>query len=123
MKKKTKKDFEAYVFRIIKKYIPVLFLQRNTFEVEQGTKDKNAYFEARLAYPYLNQKILYSDEAIKDYADGKDMTPFIVHEICHAVTDPFYYKATERYVTEKEIEHERELLTDHVCNIVLRIKK
>ena len=121
MKKKTKKDFKTYIFRVIKKYIPVLFLHRHTFELSDKVGDRDALFEFKFSYPYLNSAVYYSDAAFGRWTLGEDMQPFIVHELCHAVTDPLYCKATSRYVSEKEIENERELLTDHICNIVLRL--
>ena len=119
MKKKTKKDFEAYIFGVIKKYVPVLFLQRHTFELSGNIGNKGALFEFKFAYPYLNSTVCYSDGAFDRWTQREDMRPFIVHELCHAITDPLYCKAISRCVSEGEISNERELLTDYICNIVL----
>jgi len=77
--------------------------------------------ECKVSYPYLNVIIDYSDKAYQEWIKGKDMIPYIVHEMCHPITDPLYCKANERYVSKNEILDERELLTDYICNIVLRI--
>lgn len=70
-------------------------------------------------YPYLNVTINYSEKALKEWSSGKDMTPYVVHEMCHPITDPLYAKATARYTSRDEITDERELLTDLICNIAL----
>jgi len=121
MKKKTKKDFEKYIRGVINEYASKLMIQRHTIDIFPEVDDKKALMECKFAYPYLNNSIRYSNEAFEDWCKGNDMTPFVVHELCHIVTDPFYAKATERYVGKTDMEDERELLTDHICNIVLGI--
>jgi hypothetical protein len=114
------KAFEQYIWGLIFKYSPILRLQQFLFEV----KRKNpAYMGCYLCYPYLNAKIEYSDEAEKDWNDGKDMEHIVLHELCHLLTDPLYCKAFARFVSKEEIEDERERLTDHICNIVLPLCK
>jgi len=119
----TKRDFETHIRTVIDKYIPVLFLQKHTFEVKFGTESDKSYFEFKFNYPYLNQTVAYSELAFKDWAKGKDIVPYIVHEISHCLTDPLYAKACERYASKNEIEDERERLTDLICNIVLPLTK
>lgn len=113
------------VLSIIKKYQPILLLSRNTFEVKYPTKNKNAVAECDSNYPYLNVTIKIGDEFIKMLNDGEDIEPYIVHEMCHIITDPLYYKAISRYASEDEIKDERELLTDYICNIIIinKLKK
>jgi len=120
---KKQKQFEKKVYEIIKKYQQILLLNRNTFEVEYGTKDKSALMECVFNYPYLNVTIKYSDRCYEIWAKKEDITPFVVHEMCHVITDPLYSKANSRYVSIDEITDERELLTDYICNISLGIAK
>lgn len=127
MKKNTQleKDharFESEIKKLIEKWVPVLLIQRHTFEVKYGTESKTAYLEFIYNYPYLNQTICYSDKAFNEWAEGKNIEPYILHEICHCLTDPIYSKACDRYIGKNEIEDERERLTDHICNILLKIK-
>jgi len=119
----NEKQFKEYVTKVINDYIPVLLLQRYTFEIRKGKLNKKCLFECSLCYPYLNACIFYSESTFKDWEKGIDLTSHIVHEMCHIVTDPLYSKATHRYVTKNEIEEERELLTDHICNIILKTYK
>ncbi len=122
MKKKsgTYKDYEKYITRIIDKYIPILLLERHTFEIERGVSKSTAHFQCKCNYPYLNATICYSEQSFKDWNSGIDQIPYIVHEMCHLITDPFYCKANQRYVSENEILDERENLTDLICNIVIK---
>lgn len=114
-------DIESYIFNITNRYKNKLFINQFTFELSyKDTKD--FIFEIDCCYPYLNAKITYSDEAIKMFNDSKNLTPYILHELCHLLTDPLYYKANRRYVSENEILNERERLTEIICNIVLGIE-
>ncbi len=116
---KTAEDLEKYIMAVIKKYQPVLLLTRNTFELESPTRDPDSYMECVFNYPYLNVTIKYSDKLLKAWQKGKDIVPYIIHEMCHVITDPLYSKATSRYVSKDEILDERELLTDYICNILV----
>ena len=104
---------------IIKKYQPILLLTRNTFELNYPTESKKALAECVFNYPYLNVTLNYGDELIKKFNKKENIVPWIVHEMCHVITDPLYAKATSLYVSENEIRDERELLTDYICNIVI----
>ena len=122
-KQLTHEDFEIYIQSLIDKYIPILMIQRHTVEIKSGTKSDTAYFEFNYNYPYLNQTICYSDKAFKEWAEGKDAEPYILHELCHTLTDPLYSKAVDRYIGKNEVEDERERLTDHICSIILKLTK
>ncbi len=117
--KKTRKQFEKYIARVVDKYQKILLLQNHSISVKCDGGD--AYFTCLHAYPYLNEVITYNNKAFKDWVSGVNMKEFIVHEVCHALTDPLYNKALKRYIAPDEVEHERERLTDHICNIVLHL--
>ncbi len=112
--------FEQYVLKTINKFSPILLLERHTWEIRYGLENSSALMECVFNYPYLNVIIKYGKEVVTDWKKGKDIVPYIVHEMSHVITDPLYAKATERYVTKGEIRDERELLTDYICNIVIK---
>lgn len=114
-----KKKIEKYIFSIIAKYREVLLLQRHTFELEYPTKSKEALAECVCNYPYLNVRIRYSEKLVEDWKKGRDIVPFIVHEMCHVITDPIYCKSIARFASERDLLDERELLTDYICNIAI----
>lgn len=117
---KKNKKFEEYALKIIKKYQKILLLDGYMIDLTHGVTDKNAIAQCRHRYPYRDNDIMYSDGLVKMWEDGDDIVPIIVHELCHIVTDPFYTKATKRYVTEEEILEERESLTEHISNIIIK---
>lgn len=114
------KKLEQYITKVIKQYQPKLLLTRNVFDVNYPTYCKDAYMECTFNYPYLNITIKYSDLLINAWNKNEDIKPFIIHEMCHVITDPLYSKANDRYSSKNEILDERELLTDYICNIVLK---
>lgn len=115
--------FERYIKSVIKEYQPILLLQRHTFEVSyDGSFSDNEIMESVVKYPYLNAKIKYGDEALRMWKNKTDMKPYIIHEMCHTITDPLYIKGNMRYVTITELNDERERLTDVICNIIINNK-
>lgn len=118
-----KKKFEKYLMKVIKKYTPLLLLQRHVIEVKQDDQGRVEFFECSCSYPYLNVVMWYSKSAFKGWKKGRNLTSYIVHELCHPITDPLYTKAIARHVSKNEILDERENLTEHICNIVLKLSK
>lgn len=115
-----KKDFEKYLKSVVQEYIPILLLERYTFDYKKGTSNPHALMECKFNYPYLNATILYNDDVINRWKNGQNVKPIIIYELCHIITDPFYAKAMGRFSGADEIEAERELLTDYICNIVVK---
>ena len=114
--------FEKYVYSVIKRYSDILLLQVHTFELKNKLQNQESLMECVFNYPYLNVTINYGDKVFEKWKKGEDIVPYIVHEMCHPITDPLYAKATERYVTKFEVNDEREKLTDYICNIVIKNK-
>lgn len=116
------KKFEIYLMNVINRYSKILLLDKHTFEVKAVLENKDAWLECVYNYPYLNVTINYGEKIIKKWKDKEDIVPYIIHELCHPITDPLYAKATARYVSKDEILDERERLTDFICNIVVKNK-
>lgn len=114
------KKLEEYIMKVIKKYSKILLLDKHTFEVKNKIEDKNSMMECVFNYPYLNVTLHYGDKLIESYNKKEDIVPYIIHELCHPITDPLYSKAVSRYVSNYEILDEREKLTDYICNIVVK---
>ena len=109
---------EQHIKDVIDTYIPILMLQHFTFEIN---RDNDAYFTCKFCYPHFEAVISYSDKAEKDFNEGKDLSRYVVHELCHLITDPLYSKAFDRFVSKNEIEDERKRLTDWITRIVMRL--
>jgi hypothetical protein len=119
MAKKTERDYSEWLTRVIAKWEPRLNLQY--FDIRHEKDPKQSYLACRYNYPYLNGTILWTDESFKSWAKGDPIhEDKIVHELCHLITDPFYTKAIERYITKDTLEDERERLTDQICTILVK---
>lgn len=82
----------------------------------------NAYASIDMAYPYKSITINWSDDLYKWWSEKKytEVRQILVHEMCHPLTDPLYSKGVDRYMTKDALNEERERLTDHIANIVLK---
>lgn len=117
--KKTHKEVEARIHRIINRYKDVLLLGDRTWKVKHGCENKSSLMECVFNYPYLNVTLKYSDELIDKFKAKEDLKEYVIHEMCHPITDPLYSKAFDRFGTGDELKDARERLTDHICNIVV----
>jgi hypothetical protein len=119
------RDFEKWALPLLHKLQKVLLTEDFTpLTLHYGLENTRAYAECRCLYPYKSITINYGDEIVRDFKKGKrnDCLAALTHEMCHPITDPLYSKATSRYASKDEIEDERERLTDHIANIVLKNK-
>lgn len=118
----SKQKVEREIWKIIDEFKSKLFLCNFTFKLEHVCESEHAYAECKVCYPYLNATIRYSNLLVMElFAKGIDIKPYIIHELCHLITDPLYCKAVSRYVSIGEINDERERLTDYICNIALQL--
>jgi hypothetical protein len=129
MKTKEQQKFERWAMPIIEVAAKVLLLEhffpvRIQYKKPVDMASTDTYMQCGFSFPYQTIKISYSDEALKDFKekDFEQLTFSLVHEMCHPLTDPLYDKAVSRYVTKDEVNAEREKLTDHIANVVLKSK-
>jgi hypothetical protein len=109
------KLFEAWTNKLLSRLSIVL-------PVIRGCKDSRADAECVVHYPYKTITVRYDDDLVQDWLGGNEqrVVGVLTHEMCHPLTDPLYCKAVERWTAQQEIEDERERLTDHIANIILR---
>ena len=88
----------------------------------QFNKDKPEVSDCKFNYPYQTIKVRYSKCIYEDWEkkDYRAAIEVLIHEMCHPLTDGLYAKATSRYCTKDEVEDEREKLTDHIANILVK---
>jgi len=118
--KQTHKDFEKWALPVLQKIQKKLLLEDYHPLTIKYRKEMTAYAECAIRYPYKSIEIRYSTSLFEDWCKGEDVKNELTHEMCHVVTDPFYCKAVSRYLGKDELEDERERLTDHIANIVLK---
>lgn len=117
--KKQEKQYVDWIKRMYHQYKSILFIEKYHLKVEKTSKEDDYYLASKFNYPYLDIKIFYSDNSLKDWLNNKvDAERRIVHEFCHTLTDPFYCQAVDRYQIKGRLEDERERLTDHIAQIV-----
>lgn len=116
---KNKKQFEKWIRKNIKKYTPILSIDLHEITIEN--KDNDSYLSIKCTYPYLDPTIYYSEESFNDWKKGKIKDDRILHELCHILTDPLYFKAISRYISKDEITDERERLTDTISAIIRKL--
>jgi hypothetical protein len=122
MAKKQQKDFEKWATPILNKLQDTLLLHDFQPLTIEAKYDIRVVAQCELNYPYKSITIQYSESLLKDWVAGKKekVKGVLVHEMCHPITDPLYCKSTNRFVSKDEIEDERERLTDHIANILIR---
>lgn len=109
--------------KMLEKAQKVLLLEDFTpLTIEYGCKSPNAHAECVLQYPYKSITVRYGKDLLDDWCASKrdEVKAVLIHEMCHPITDPLYCKASERWVGRNEIEDERERLTDHIANIIIK---
>ena|SRR3990167_1287371 len=112
--------FEKWAMPILKKLQKVLLLEHFTpLELEYK---KGEGSECQFYYPYQTITVRYNDKLINDFKNKnyKHVTSILAHEMCHPLTDGLYAKASSTYRNKDEIGDERERLTDHIANIILK---
>lgn len=120
---KNKKEFEKWCLVHLKKLQKILLLEHfHPLKFYFKNTQNEAIATCLFNYPYQSiditySKCLYESWEKKDYSHVKNV---LTHEMCHPLTDPLYEKATRRYVAKDEILDEREKLTDHLANIILK---
>ena len=112
--------FEKYAYGVIKEYSPRLLLERNTWHLNYGVENPESLMECVFNYPYLGVTLNYGDKVLKQWKDGLNVAPAVVHEMCNVITNPLYAKGISRYVSKDEILDERELLTDYIAKIITK---
>jgi len=123
--KKKQHQFEIWAKRILDKYENILLLGDHDVVFKRHEISGDAYMEHAFHYPYKTTEIRYDERALKDFEDKKNhefLRKVLVHELCHSITDPLYNTAYDRFTSKEVLENERERLTDHIANIILRLK-
>jgi len=122
MKKLSNEEkFIQWSNKIVEEYKPILGLNLCDFKLIKGKTTE--YLEFGIHHPYLDNYIYYSDKVVEDFNNNSLTKWDIVHELCHAITDRFYYVAIDRYIGKNELEDARENLTDTISSIIRNLQK
>ena len=114
---KKQKQYEKWIFQMFDKYKFILFIEKYHLKTKE-IKGEDDYMASRFNYPYLDIEIQWTQASLKDWIkDKRDAERRLIHEFCHTITDQFY-AVVMRFPTKSQIEAEREMLTDHIAQIV-----
>lgn len=117
------KKFEKWALPKIEKIAKIMLLE-HFYPIKIKWKKEimyNAIAGFQFSYPYQSLTILYTDKLIEDWKEkDNSVKNILVHEVTHALTDPFYNAGWQRFITKEVFEDEREKLTDHIANIVIK---
>jgi len=119
--KKIRKEFEVWANKELAKIQNTLLL--NDYRLSPTKPSNTDASLCMFRYPYKDIEIQYSEAIFTDWVNGKkaETREILMHEMFHVVTDKLYAKAGSRFVGNGELEDEREQLTDHLANIVLKL--
>lgn len=118
---KKEKQFIKFATDYCNKLSKTLLLDSFTpIEVSFDKVDRDSMAEATFNFPYKSIKINCNKEILKEDLQSQKET--LVHEMCHAITDPLYSSAFDRFITKGELSNRREELTDHIANIIIKNK-
>lgn len=115
------KKFEAWAWKILRKYQKILLLSDHDVQFEYKDRmEQGVMMTHGMNYPYKVTCIRYGDLALKYWNNKRkrELHDCLIHELCHSITDPLYAVAVERYTTIDQINNERERLTDHIANVI-----
>jgi hypothetical protein len=115
------RNFRAWLEVTTAKYAKILLLDKYVFKFELEPQRKSG-MACSFRHPYLDITLYYGPSTIADWK--KDIAiarHYVVHELCHVITDPFYDCSIERFVARPALENEREHLTDHIATIIRKL--
>lgn len=121
---KKKKEFEVWANKELKNIQKALLLEHFLLNPIEYKESKGSLAQSVTHYPYKEMTFSYSESLYKLWEEGdkKSALATLIHEVCHPLTDGLYCKGTNRYSTMDEIADERESLTDHIANILIKHK-
>lgn len=117
------KQFEKWAWPHLRALQKLLLLEDYyPLELEFKPNAPNINAECQFYYPYKTITIRYSNSLVNNWRKKKyrSVLATLAHEMAHVVTDPLYAKACNMWRSKDELEDERERLTDHLANIVMK---
>lgn len=120
-KNKGNKEFEAWANKELKKIQKLLLMDDFTIgKIKSSGHATTSTSEYR--YPYKDVEIEYSDSLVTLWKRGEKKEAFAVllHEMIHPITDKLYGVGYDRFASKSQIENEREQLTDHFTNVLMK---
>jgi predicted metal-dependent hydrolase len=115
-----KQDFEKELKKQINYYTNILNLNEYRITVKQVNCE---YLNISTNLPYYDVIIGYSDSIVQDFLDKKDISFYILHEVCHLITEDLYHRAFDRFTSESRLDYSRERTTDRIAGVINNLLK
>lgn len=122
---KKQKQFEEWALKELKKLQKILLLDSfEPLKLVFDSKEEKASAKCKFSFPYKTITIEYSKELYEDWKKKKykDVIDVLTHEMCHPITDPLYDAGYAKFITKESLEDIRENTTDHIANIIIKIR-
>lgn len=119
---KKRKEFEKWANSEMKKIQKMLLTE--DFELQPIEQAKNPDTSTcAYSYPYKEIDIRYSESIFDFWKDGDRRSAWsvLLHEMIHPITDKLYGVGYDRFASKSQIENEREQLTDHFTNVIIKL--
>lgn len=121
----SKKDIDMST-NLIRKYLSDLRLDQwkvishfvdENIETEDG---RIAGAEIRVDITYLRAEIHFYLITLENWKNAgiDQLKSTIKHELCHILTEQLYLYSCQRYISERELNHAREKLTEHISKLM-----
>lgn len=121
-KDKKRIEFETWANGEMKKIQAILLTQ--DFEIDPIKPEKSPDTStSAYRYPYKDIEIKYSESLLDAWKEGDKRTAYriLLHEMIHPITDKLYGVAYDRFISKSQVENEREQLTDHFTNVIMKL--
>jgi hypothetical protein len=121
-----KNDLHNIVKRL-NHYRNKMFLNEWLFDVrldgwfckDDGTEDRTVAANTEVLFEYKKAMITFFITSKKEWGKGwRAIDEIIKHELAHSVTDRLTKLAEERFLSQREIDKECEVLTQYIANCV-----
>ncbi len=126
MKTKEQIKFEKWARPILEKAQHALLLShfgKIKIEFYKEESEYSSYAESVNHDPYVSLTIRCSHAMVKDFENKNEHESIIgtlIHEMVHPLTDPLFNAGMDRFLTKDNLKKEREKLTDHIANIMIK---
>jgi len=122
----TKKEMDV-VDKMIEKYLSALRLDNWKVEVSFLNEYSENDNDESIVTGEISSNITYTKAYLTLYKTTlerwdklglKGLEDIIKHELCHMMTEQLYLFALERHITNRELTHAREKLTEHISKLI-----
>ncbi len=121
MNKQYSPQFEKFLETWIETILNTPWFANWRYNIHYNKFDEgNHHLSISIDLKYLEFTLYVSPIAFKTWKENKEMfvREYLIHEMCHILTENLSWLAEKRYITEKEVEKETEALTETIARMM-----